>query len=802
MAHYKSDIVDINLNTGNIHRSFLSHSIGQKDDDADRLGIRAFRDGVPQDLSGASCHAWFLNSQGTTIALTSYGTVSGNEAYVTLPPACYDYDGPFTLAIKIVGGGVSSTVRIVDGMVDNINTGGAVTPTSAVPTYSEIIAQYDAMVAATSAANTAIAETFDATKNYPEWKNVINDGALYILPDGHEADTTWANTTKKASKLGDQASALIQKPPIHLSTTRNLFNSLKAYLSSQKADYDGVEFVGYVDEISGIVLLSAKDLEQGTTYTISFDLFVEEGSNSKNGLGMYLYNTSGEIESYKTAGISSEGYTRKSFKFETSENSKYIIFGRVNTTDNIYHVRNIQVEAGETSTPYVQYYSAINERELQNVSGADMTSAIEATLNQCGECRLGKGEYIVNGLNMPEGSVLRGCGDATKIRFPDDGDGACVIMGNRCSIADVSFIGADEDITLGDDFIGHTSDTEDPTKDNLWEDGDQSISNAGFKHLVLTNPLPAGTYKIFADVSSDVSSSDTSGIFFSKSHTTSIAASDIITSVQFPREEGAFGTFYLPKAAYSVRLTCGSSASSVGNASFSNIKIEQYGSRCGVMWMDEAVQYGSIHNCRFSRFSTAGILLQDTGTPVTHYLLISDCSFYNNNVGVYVRKDSEFNKITNCGFTLNYYGAIVRGGNNYLTNCGLDANVVGISVDSDEGSNGGHGAITNCSINHSNSNNGYGLIIKGAGLELVNNCNFYFSDIRIEGTKGNIISNCGFGTNADIEITGGTCSIVEGCMFRTSDNKIKLYNNTAAKVINCFTRAGNEVEPITSDVPI
>ena len=60
MAFYKQDIVDINLNTGNIHRSFLSHAIGYKNDDADRFGIRTFRDGVPQDLTGASCQAVFM----------------------------------------------------------------------------------------------------------------------------------------------------------------------------------------------------------------------------------------------------------------------------------------------------------------------------------------------------------------------------------------------------------------------------------------------------------------------------------------------------------------------------------------------------------------------------------------------------------------------------------------------------------------------------------------------------------------------------------------------------------------------
>lgn len=199
----KKDILDINLNTGNIYRSFITHSIGYKDGDADRFGIRAFRDGVPVDLSGVSCQGVFMAPNGAKIALTSYGTVSGNEAYITLPPACYDYEGQFCLSIKLSGEGVTGTMRIIDGIVSDTGASGTVAPTDSVPTYQEIIAQYDAMVAATAAANGCIAETFDATKYYAKGKYVINSGALYRLTAPHEANTTWQNTQKVQVYFGD-----------------------------------------------------------------------------------------------------------------------------------------------------------------------------------------------------------------------------------------------------------------------------------------------------------------------------------------------------------------------------------------------------------------------------------------------------------------------------------------------------------------------------------------------------------------------------------------------------------------------
>ena len=149
MAVYKADILDVELNTGNIARSFLCHNIGKDDTKADRFGVRVYRDGEPESLSGCSIQGYMMRPNGTNLAITGSNTgVSGNEAWVDLPQAAYDYEGQFCLALKLIGGGVTGTVRIIDGMINNTFVSDAVAPTAAVPTYQEILSVYDQMVAA------------------------------------------------------------------------------------------------------------------------------------------------------------------------------------------------------------------------------------------------------------------------------------------------------------------------------------------------------------------------------------------------------------------------------------------------------------------------------------------------------------------------------------------------------------------------------------------------------------------------------------------------------------------------------
>lgn len=156
MAIYKTDMVDIDLDGGNIHRSFLNRSIGEGDNLANKFGVRAFRNGVPEPI-GSTCAGYFIRPDGNTVAIA--GTVSGNEAYVILPQACYAYEGQFSLAIKVSGSNSdTSTLRIVDGVVSNTTTGSVIDPGTILPDINALIAAIEEAVASIPLDYSALSE--------------------------------------------------------------------------------------------------------------------------------------------------------------------------------------------------------------------------------------------------------------------------------------------------------------------------------------------------------------------------------------------------------------------------------------------------------------------------------------------------------------------------------------------------------------------------------------------------------------------------------------------------------------------
>lgn len=140
MAINHTDIADVELNSGTVHRSFAQKNVGEGDGNANRYGIRLWRNGEPESVGGSSCIGYFIrHTNGDTVTING-GLFNGQEAYVTLPASCYAYEGAFTLVIKLVGGGVTGTMRIIDGTVIDSMIGSPIDPGGVIPDISDLMA--------------------------------------------------------------------------------------------------------------------------------------------------------------------------------------------------------------------------------------------------------------------------------------------------------------------------------------------------------------------------------------------------------------------------------------------------------------------------------------------------------------------------------------------------------------------------------------------------------------------------------------------------------------------------------------
>lgn len=213
MAIYREDIVDIELTSGTVHRSFLNHALGSTDNAANRFGMRFFRNGVAENVGG-SCYGLFIRADGTTVAITN-GTVNGNVAYVTLPAACYAIEGQFSLAIKCNGGGVTGTLRIVDGTVNRTSTETTVDPGTVLPSVESLIEAINEAVAAIPSDYEDLEDDVEAIRGevddfIEQFSGDVDDAVAAWLAAHPEATTTVEDGSLTQAKF----SALLKKQAI------------------------------------------------------------------------------------------------------------------------------------------------------------------------------------------------------------------------------------------------------------------------------------------------------------------------------------------------------------------------------------------------------------------------------------------------------------------------------------------------------------------------------------------------------------------------------------------------------------
>lgn len=141
MAIYKRNIRNIELDGGMVIREILPYPLCKGDDLADLFGVEVLQNGEPVDLTDVSCTGYFIRQDEATVVVS--GTVIGNTAWVILPESCYVKEGHFSLAVTLNGGGVTGTMRIIDGMVAKTTTDTIVDPGTLVPSIEDLIQAID-----------------------------------------------------------------------------------------------------------------------------------------------------------------------------------------------------------------------------------------------------------------------------------------------------------------------------------------------------------------------------------------------------------------------------------------------------------------------------------------------------------------------------------------------------------------------------------------------------------------------------------------------------------------------------------
>lgn len=142
--------------------------------------IEVLNGGKPADLQGYSVNACFVRNSNPKSVVTIDGSIDGNSVCVTLKEACYQYEGQLRGLVQIVKNGQRLTIvethfKVKEGIPDLV-----VDPDHVIPSLQELLAQIDALKAATAESRQV---TADARSAIVEMESVAVDAAPPIVVD-------------------------------------------------------------------------------------------------------------------------------------------------------------------------------------------------------------------------------------------------------------------------------------------------------------------------------------------------------------------------------------------------------------------------------------------------------------------------------------------------------------------------------------------------------------------------------------------------------------------------------------------
>ena len=206
-----------------------------------------------------------------------------------------------------------------------------------------------------------------------------------------------------------------------------------------------------------------------------------------------------------------------------------------------------------------------------------------------------------------------------------------------------------------------------------------------------------------------------------------------------------------------------------------------------------------INGCFFENLDS-GIYGYNSGGGTQEGLIVDNCYIQHCKAGINLDYWTEYSTFTNVVTFQCHFACINNGGNNKFVNCVFHG-IVGFLMDNsgNDKPNDSHGSCVCCTFNHIHN---FGptkpdTAGKGTGLHVINNncgfvfsgCQFWYSNINIQNSKGIVITDSIMGGNT-ITVAGTYGAFFNGLTFYSTPSISK---NSATKFINCYDFSGNAI---------
>lgn len=818
MAIYKEDIVDVELTNGVIHRSMLCRTIGEGDAMANRFGVRVKRNREAVDLTGITCTGYFIRSTGDTVIIT--GAATGNTAYVTLPQACYAYEGQFALAIKLQGNGVTGTIRIVDGVVSNTQTGSAVDPGTIIPTIDALIEAIE------DAVNSIPSDYSYLSKAVADYNCVPYP---YII----------TSTTDDGITVTNKGNGVF-----HISGTATQNGNINIIDSRYLGLYDGFnagQDIYYVFETQSnnepfVMQMWSKPEASGENWS----KFEEIGPRKDYRIASLPSDSKGFLCRIKYG--SGETYD-EDFKFFVLNKSPYFNAAQnaLNITDlNKVHGNALWLMTDDNNythkpfttkdTGFLQVYRAIGGWELQILypfmgregsvymrRGDGSDNGWQPWRCMCGAKHYDMPDCDLNSADIEDGWYLLSDGH-TYTNKPSGftiGFLFQIYTGNWRLQVLFPFSGGIIYKRRGDD------------DGSSWE-GWNTVSGGETYNITNEYSFPEYSQTVTLNASPTITT-DTNNYLASTGDTTDrtadimtmLAATGIcrlgpgkfyVSNLQMPVNSAIIGSGFATEVrlagtsdGYAIKMNscCIVKDLKISGADSDLSFTSTIGGRHGILWQGQyteqssAPNRGTISDVWIINFSGGGITCYDTGYGTITALEVVNAWIMGCWAGINVSYWSEFNKFTNVRCAYCYVGCVNNGGNNVFVNCDFSSSMeIAMLMDNSQGQspNNTHGSCIGCVFNHTRhagaSNSGIGIkILNCHSGFMFTGCQIYYSQIYLENTDGIVIADTNFGyENCDVTISGGGAVMFANNMTE-GDIPVSITNNGNVHFANCYNKS-------------